>query len=100
MVVGTSPRRRRPVSGSLIRWRGWSARYPQAYAARMRAWWVYWISISVAAVAWIGGLLILGRGEVRSLIWAPIGLLLLILPLIVGGIDLIAYRRTHEEICR
>jgi hypothetical protein len=66
----------------------------------MRAWWVCWISIAIAAVAWIAAPLILGRGEVRSFVWAPVGLLFLVVPLIVAGIDLIAYRRSHEEICR
>jgi len=66
----------------------------------VRAWWVYWLSIAVAAALWIGVGLVSGRDGLRSALGQPLALAILVAPLIVAGIDLILYRTTHEEICR
>jgi hypothetical protein len=66
----------------------------------MRAWWVYWISIVIAAAAWIATPLILGRNGFRELMARPAWLVALVGPLVVAGVDLVAYRASHEEVCR
>ena len=66
----------------------------------MRAWRVYWISIAVAAVLWIGVPVIAGSGGVRDLLAQPVWLAILLLPLVVAGVDLVLYRDSHEEVCR
>lgn len=66
----------------------------------MRAWWIYWLSIAVAAAIWIGLGLVGGREGLRSALGQPLGLAILVAPLIVAGVDLILYRETHEEVCR
>jgi hypothetical protein len=64
------------------------------------AWWIYWSSIAVAAVVWIGSVLLGGRDGLRALLDQPIGLVILILPLVVAGLNLIMFRGSHEEVCR
>jgi hypothetical protein len=66
----------------------------------MRAWWVYWISIAVAAVLWIGAPLLLGGSRFRALLHERIWLAVFVIPLVVAGLDLILYRVAHEEVCR
>ena len=66
----------------------------------MRAWWLFWISIVVAAILWIGVPLALGGPRFRELMSEPVGLVMLVLPLVVAGVDLILFRTTHEEVCR
>ena len=66
----------------------------------MRAWWTYWASIAVAIVVWLGAVLLLGRSGLRSLLASPIGLAILVVPLVVAGLDLVLFRATHEEVCR
>jgi hypothetical protein len=66
----------------------------------VRAWWVYWLTIAVAAALWIGVALISGRDGLRSLLEQPLGLAALLLPLVVAGVNLIVYRTSHEEVCR
>jgi hypothetical protein len=66
----------------------------------MRAWWVYWLSIAVAATLWIGVPLIGGRDALRVWTDQPAGLAVLLLPLVVAGLDLILYRTSHEDVCR
>lgn len=69
-------------------------------AIEVRAWWVYWVSIAVAAALWIGIGLVGGRDGLRSALGQPLGLAILVVPLIVAGVDLVLYRKTHEEVCR
>ena len=66
----------------------------------MRAWWVYWVSIALAAIVWIGVPLLTGRDGIATVLHQPIGLAIMLLPLIVAGVNLIAYRDSHEEVCR
>ena len=70
------------------------------YAEEVRAWWAYWVSITFAAVLWLGALLLLGRSSLRSILGNPMGLTVFVAPLVVAGVDLILFRATHEEICR
>jgi hypothetical protein len=66
----------------------------------VRAWWAYWLTIGVAAVLWIGVPLVAGRDGLLDLLHQPLGLAILLLPLVAAGINLIAYRGSHEEVCR
>jgi hypothetical protein len=66
----------------------------------MRAWWIYWLAIGLAAALWIGVALVSGRDGLRAWTDHPVGLAILMLPLVVAGLDLILYRTTHEEVCR
>jgi hypothetical protein len=66
----------------------------------VRAWWIYWLTVAVAAVLWIGVPLIAGRDGLLSLLEQPVGLAILVLPLVAAGVNLIVYRASHEEICR
>jgi hypothetical protein len=66
----------------------------------VRAWWIYWLTVAMAAVLWIGVPLIAGRDGLLSLLEQPVGLAILVLPLVAAGVNLIVYRASHEEICR
>jgi hypothetical protein len=66
----------------------------------VRAWWVYWISVAVAAVLWIGAPLALGGTAFRALITEPVWLAIFVIPLVIAGLDLVLFRSTHEEVCR
>ena len=66
----------------------------------MRAWWVYWLSIAIAAVLWVGVPLVLRGPAFRSLLANPVWLVIFVAPLVVAGLDLVLFRETHEEVCR
>lgn len=66
----------------------------------MRAWWIYWISIAVAAVLWIGAPVLSGREGLANLLDQPVWLVILLAPLVVAGVNLILFRDSHEEVCR
>jgi hypothetical protein len=66
----------------------------------MRAWYVYWISIAVAAVLWIGVPLLAGRDGLAALLAQPLWLAILLAPLVVAGVNLILFRDSHETVCR
>jgi hypothetical protein len=66
----------------------------------MRAWWFYWLTIGVAAVLWIGVSVVSGRDGLLGLLKQPLGLAILVLPFVVAGVNLIAFRSSHEEVCR
>ena len=70
------------------------------YAVDVRAWWTYWLSIGVAAILWLGAIVLGGRQGLRTLSAQPIWLAVLLLPLIVAGVNLIAFRERHETVCR
>ena len=61
---------------------------------------MYWLTIAVGAVLWIGVAVISGRDGLLSLLKQPLGLAILLLPIVVAGVNLIAYRASHEEVCR
>src|SRR3954452_11895770 len=66
----------------------------------MRAWWVYWLTIAIATVLWIGAPVVTGRDGFRSFLTQPLGLAILLAPLVAAGINLIVFRTSHEEVCR
>jgi hypothetical protein len=66
----------------------------------VRAWWIYWLSVGVAAVLWIGVPLVLGRAGLSDLLHQPAGLALMLAPIVVAGVDLIVFRERHQEVCR
>jgi hypothetical protein len=66
----------------------------------VRAWWIYWLSVAVGAVLWIGAPLVLRGSAFRSMLADPIWLAIFIAPLVVAGLDLVLFRATHEEVCR
>ena len=66
----------------------------------MRAWYAYWATFVVGLVIWFGVLVLGGRDGFRSMLGSSLGLTILILPMVAAGINLILYRRSHEEVCR
>jgi len=66
----------------------------------MRAWWVFWVTIGIAAALWIGVPLVGGREAFRNALGQPVWLSILLAPLAAAGVNLIAFRASHEEVCR
>lgn len=66
----------------------------------MRTWWIFWSTVVLAAVLWIAVPLVAGREAFRSLLSQPLSLAILVAPVAAAGINLIIFRRTHEEVCR
>jgi hypothetical protein len=66
----------------------------------MRAWYVYWISIAIAAVLWIGVPLLAGRDGLATLLAQPVWLAVMLVPLVVAGANLILFQDSHETVCR
>ena len=66
----------------------------------MRAWWVYWITLLVGGAAWIAAAIALGRDGLRSALTQPAWATLLIAPIFLAGLNLIAFRASHEVVCR
>jgi hypothetical protein len=66
----------------------------------MRAWWTYWATVVIGAVVWINAALVGGREGIRLLLGNPVGLTILLAPIVLAGVNLILYRRSHEEVCR
>jgi hypothetical protein len=56
--------------------------------------------VVLGAVIWIGVLVVGGRDGFRSTLGSPIGLAILLAPLVVAGVNLVLYRQSHEEVCR
>src|SRR5262245_38725911 len=66
----------------------------------MRAWWTYWIAVGLAAVLWIGLPVVAGRDWFREQLHEPLSLAILLIPVAFAGLNLIAFRASHEEVCR
>jgi hypothetical protein len=66
----------------------------------MKAWWAYWLSLAVAIVLWFGGIVVLGRDGFRSALGEAPFAFILAAPILVAGLDLVAFSRTHEQVCR
>jgi hypothetical protein len=66
----------------------------------MRAWWVYWLTIGIGVLLWVGALVIAGRDGFRELLRQPLWLLILLSPLVAAGVNLVLYRASHEDVCR
>lgn len=66
----------------------------------MKAWRTYWLTLAVGAVLWIGIALVAGRDGVRTAPGQPITAAILLAPIFLAGLNLIAFRQTHEVVCR
>ena len=58
------------------------------------------MTLLAGGVLWIGALVIGGRDGLRSMLANPLGLVVLVLPIAVAGLNLVLYRQSHEEVCR
>ena len=66
----------------------------------MKAWWSYWLTVAVGAVLWIGVAVVAGREGIRTALDQPIWAAILVAPIFLAGLNLVAFRRTHENVCR
>lgn len=66
----------------------------------MKAWWAYWLTLAVGAAVWIGVAVIAGREGIRTALGQPIWAAILLAPIFLAGLNLVAFRRTHEVVCR
>jgi len=66
----------------------------------MRAWWAYWLTLLVGAIAWIAGALAAGRDGFEAALHEPIWAAILITPIFLAGLNLVLFRDGHEVICR
>ena len=66
----------------------------------MKAWWSYWLTVAVGAVLWIGVAVVAGREGIRTALGQPIWAAILLAPIFLAGLNLVAFRRTHELVCR
>jgi len=66
----------------------------------MKAWWAYWLTLAFGAVLWIGLAVVAGREGIESALGQPIWATILIAPIFLAGLNLVAFRRTHEVVCR
>lgn len=64
------------------------------------AWWAYWLALAVGAALWIGVAIVGGHDGVRSALGQPMGAVILLAPIFVAGLNLIAFRESHEVVCR
>lgn len=64
------------------------------------AWWAYWLALAVGAALWIGVTVVGGHDGVRSALGQPMGAVILLAPIFVAGLNLIAFRESHEVVCR
>jgi hypothetical protein len=66
----------------------------------MKAWWAYWLTVAIGAALWIGTLVVGGRDGVRTALGQPLWAVLLLAPIFIAGLNLVAFRQTHEIVCR
>ncbi|MFL5677079.1 MAG: hypothetical protein ACJ77X_05500 [Chloroflexota bacterium] len=66
----------------------------------MRAWWTYWATLVAGVVIWTAALVVGSREGLRSMLANPVGLLVLVAPIVIAGLNLVLYRESHEEVCR
>jgi hypothetical protein len=66
----------------------------------VKAWWSYWLTLVVGAVLWIGVAVVTGRDGIRTALGQPIWAAILIAPIFLAGLNLVAFRQTHETVCR
>jgi hypothetical protein len=66
----------------------------------VRAWWVYWLTLAVGAALWLGVAVVGGREGIRSALGQPIWAAILLAPIFLAGLNLVAFRDTHEVVCR
>jgi hypothetical protein len=66
----------------------------------VRAWWAYWLTFGVGVTVWITATLVAGRGGLNGLLQDPLWLAVLVAPIAAAGLNLIFFRKSHEEVCR
>ena len=66
----------------------------------MKAWWAYWLTLAIGAALWIGALVVGGRGGIRTALGQPLWAVVLLAPIFIAGLNLVAFRQTHEVVCR
>lgn len=66
----------------------------------MKAWRAYWLTFAAGAALWTGLALVAGRDGIRTALGQPISATILLAPIFLAGLNLIAFRRTHEDVCR
>jgi hypothetical protein len=66
----------------------------------VKAWWSYWLTLVFGAVLWIGVAVVAGREGIRTALGQPIWAAILLAPIFPAGLNLVAFRRTHEVVCR
>jgi hypothetical protein len=66
----------------------------------VKAWRAYWLTLAVGAGLWIGVAIVGGREGIRTTLGRPIWAAILLAPIFFAGLNLVAFRRTHEVVCR
>ena len=66
----------------------------------MKAWWAYWLTLAIGAALWIGALVVGGRDGIRTALGQPLWAVILLAPIFIAGLNLVAFRQTHEVVCR
>jgi hypothetical protein len=73
---------------------------PRLQEQTLKAWWAYWLTLAIGAALWIGVAVVGGREGIRTAVGHPIWAAILLAPIFVAGFNLVAFRRTHEVVCR
>ena len=66
----------------------------------MKAWWAYWLTLVFGAVLSMGVAVAAGREGINAALDQPILATALIAPIFLAGLNLVAFRLTHEVVCR
>ena len=66
----------------------------------MKAWWAYWLTVAVGTVLWIGVAIVGGREGTKTVLGQPIWAAILLAPIFLAGFNLVAFRQSHEVVCR
>jgi hypothetical protein len=66
----------------------------------VKAWWSYWLTLAVGAVLWIGVAVVGGREGMTTALSRPLWAVILLAPIFLAGLNLVAFRQTHEVVCR
>jgi hypothetical protein len=66
----------------------------------VKAWWAYWLTLAVGALLWIGVAVLAGRKGIGTALGQPISATIMLAPIFLAGLNLVAFRQTHEVVCR
>jgi len=58
------------------------------------------MTLAVGAALWLGVAVVGGRDGIRSALGQPIWAAVLLAPIFLAGLNLVAFRNTHEVVCR
>jgi hypothetical protein len=58
------------------------------------------MTLAVGAALWLGVAVVGGRDGIRSALGQPIWAAVLLAPIFLAGLNLVAFRETHEVVCR